>query len=190
MYDGICRPGRLDSVSLNIHIKLYLWLYDNTMYLHNKCAQKVAVCADKDVWYQCCRLIVLACCRHSSRGCYEWRGSLCQGPHSITPLPHPHCYIATFALAGTSTSRFIDIPCICDTFHTVNFNFLLLLHVRCGYSSWIFYWFQICLIMIVMWDVLPKNQYIWIYSFGIPCPCCKDIFCYFQGIQQVTLSDR
>ena len=137
MYDGICRPGRLDSVSLNIHIKLYLWLYDNTMYLHNKCAQKVAVCADKDVWYQCCRLIVLACCIHSSRGCYEWRGSLCQGPHSITPLPHPRCYIATFALAGTSTSRCIDIPWTLDTFHTVTFNFLLLLHFWCEYFSWI-----------------------------------------------------
>ena len=34
----------------------------------------------------------------------------------LPPSPHPHCYIATFALAGTSTSRCIDIPCICDTF--------------------------------------------------------------------------
>ena len=144
------------TVSVSIYISSCI--YDNTMYLHNIFAPKVAVGADKDVWYQCCRLIVLACCIHSSRGCYEWRGSLCQRSSLNYPLPHPHCYIATFALAGTSTSRCIDTPWTCDTFQTVTFNFFLLLHFWCGYFSWIFYWFQICLIMIVMMDILQKMQ--------------------------------
>ena len=88
-------PGRLDSVSLNIHIKLYIWLYIWQYCVFAQRAPKAAVDADKDVWYQCCRLIVLACCIHSSRGCYEWRGSLCQRSSLNSPPPSPllHCNI-------------------------------------------------------------------------------------------------
>ena len=84
MYDGICRPGQGDwTVSVSIYISSCI--YDNTTYLRNICAQKVAVGADKDVWYRCWRLIVLAFCIHSSRGYYECQGSSLNYP----PLPIP-----------------------------------------------------------------------------------------------------
>ena len=111
MYEGICRPGQGDwTVSVSIYISscIYDYTYDNTVYLHNA-LQKLQLTQIKmfgiNVAAQLFLLVVYIPHVAAMSG-----GDHCvRGPHLIPP-PHPHCYIATFALAGTSTSRCIDIP--------------------------------------------------------------------------------